>query len=175
MKVVTSPETYTPEANDICVFLAGGITGCDNWQQAVIDELATYSDTEHLVIINPRCVEFPIDDPNAAENQIRWEFNWLEKCDIFSMYFAGGQSVQPICMYELGRNICRMQMRYPREWRNRLVINTASDYIRKADVYCQVSLAAGHIVNTYGATPEVHAHAIHSSCVSLHDARNMEE
>ena len=39
MKVITAVESYVPSEKDICVFLAGGITNCPNWQNEVIEEL----------------------------------------------------------------------------------------------------------------------------------------
>ena len=39
MKVITAVEKYKPNYGDITVFLAGGITDCDNWQKRVIDYL----------------------------------------------------------------------------------------------------------------------------------------
>lgn len=83
MKVITAVEKYTPNYGDITVFLAGGITDCDNWQKKVIDYLETQQHTEHLIVFNPRRDKFPMDDPNAAEEQITWEFNNLEKADMF--------------------------------------------------------------------------------------------
>lgn len=172
MKVVTAPESYTPAHNDVLVFLAGGITGCDDWQQKVIDTLALWP-TQNLVILNPRRKNFPMDDPSAGEAQIEWEFNWLEKCDIFSMYFAGGESVQPICMYELGRNLVRMQMRYPLDWDNRLVINVAPDCKRKFDVVQQVKHARGMMYNANGMSPEDHAFLIRQAYRYVRDIADL--
>ena len=96
MKIVIAPEKYEPVKNDIKVFLAGGITGCEDWQLATIAEIDSLASNfpeiyENLVILNPRRVEFQINDPNAATEQINWEFNMLEKCDMFSMYFSDKQ------------------------------------------------------------------------------------
>ena len=145
MKVVTAIEEYERKSGDIFCFLAGGITDCAEWQDAVIEKLQEKSsELEHLVVFNPRRKDFPINDPHAAEEQIDWEFRYLEQADIFSMYFAHSEkSVQPICMYELGRNIARMQMRHPNSFLNRLVIGCEEDYSRKNDVVIQSSLAIG--------------------------------
>ena len=114
MKVITAVESYVPSEKDICVFLAGGITNCPNWQNEVIEELRKFKDTDSLVVFNPRRDNFPIHDTNASQEQIAWEFKWLERMDIFSMYFSGSESDQPICMYELGRNILtRYKQEFP--------------------------------------------------------------
>ena len=149
MKVITAPEKYDLKDGEVGIFLAGGITNCDNWQKDIIKKLEDCSDyeeyKENFVIFNPRRDNFDItkDDPNE---QIRWEFNMLEKCHVFSMYFCEGISDQPICMYELGRNIVRMQNRFPTDWQERIVVSVESGYKRKTDVFKQVSLATNDLV-----------------------------
>lgn len=135
MKLITAIEPLNIDG--LSVFLAGGITNCPNWQKDVIEGL---SDTD-LTVLNPRRDNFPIHDPNAADDQIAWEFEALERCDIFSMYFADADSDQPICMYELGRNIARMQMRFPNTWMYRIVIAADPNYRRFNDVKIQTKLA----------------------------------
>lgn len=78
------------------------------------------------------------------QKQIEWEFNALENADIFSMYFTSGVSDQPICMYELGRNILNMQIRHPIDWKSRIIISIEDGYKRKQDVIIQTGLACGH-------------------------------
>ena len=104
-----------------------------------------------------------LNDPNAAEEQIKWEFNMLEQCDIFSMYFCAGESDQPICMYELGRNICRMQMRFPTNLEMRLAITVEKGYKRETDIRVQTSLATlGFVVDyeNYNKNIEDHVNEI---------------
>lgn len=141
MKVITAVDDYNLKEDEISVFLAGGITNCPEWQDKVIEHLKAKFDTDKLVVFNPRRKNFPIGVPSAAFGQIKWEFKQLEKMDIFSMYFCGGDSDQPICMYELGRNIVRMQNRFPADWRNRIVISVEEGYKRKEDVIVQTHLA----------------------------------
>ena len=166
MIIITAPEPLNIRDDDVVVFLAGGITNCPNWQKEVIDLLQrSVSRYSNLVILNPRRDNFPIDDPNAAEEQITWEFNALERCTVFSMYFSDGNSDQPICMYELGRNIVRMQMKYPIDWQDRLIISTSYGYKRYSDVLIQTELACGTLdkplTSPYSeALVEYHAEAI---------------
>jgi len=151
MRVITAVEQYIPKEGDITVFLAGGITNCWEWQDKIIELLMEKGDAKQsneLVIFNPRRKNFPIDDPNASYDQICWEFKMLEKADIFSMYFCGDTpSDQPICMYELGRNIVRMQMKYPAEWQKRIIVSLESKYKRKNDVIIQTELATNDKIN----------------------------
>ena len=146
MRVITAPEPLDIKNDEVAVFLAGGITNCPNWQKEVIklvqQSLGRYP---NLVLLNPRRDNFPINDPNAAEEQIVWEFRALERCTVFSMFFSDGDSDQPICMYELGRNIVRMQMKYPTDWYDRLIISVCADYNRYQDVFIQTELACGRL------------------------------
>lgn len=153
MHVITAPEYYEPFDKYISVFLAGGITNCKNWQKQTIDKLERDYGGEYLdslVLFNPRQDNFPIHDRLAAYRQISWEFDMIEKCNIFSMYFSSGESDQPICMYELGRNILRMQTRFPADWQDRIIISVEDGYKRKQDVIIQTSLATSDkiFVNT---------------------------
>lgn len=169
VKIVTAPEEYVLGDNDIGCFLAGGITGCHDWQSTVIEELkaidednlrcrnklynqiffktlrrasSSYFDLEdyNLVIFNPRRENFPIDDPEEAEKQIKWEFNNLEKSRIFSMYFCAGESDQPICMYELGRRLACMST-YSSNPEDSIIISVEKGYKRTKDVQIQSKLA----------------------------------
>ena len=143
MKVIKAPEEYRLQEGEISVFLAGGITNCATWQDDVAEYLGDHKNTDKLVLFNPRRDNFPINDPTASYKQIGWEFRQLEQADIFSMYFCAGESLQPICMYELGRNILRMQMRFPTDWYRRIVITVEDGYKRATDVKIQTRLAVG--------------------------------
>ncbi|MBQ8130966.1 MAG: nucleoside 2-deoxyribosyltransferase domain-containing protein [Bacilli bacterium] len=148
MKVITAPNDYILKPGEISVFLAGGITNCPNWQANIIEQLDNYH-LPQLVVFNPRRENFPINDPNASYEQIEWEFKYLERADIFSMYFCASESDQPICMYELGRYISRMQSKHPTTWKYRIVISVEDGYKRKNDVLIQTNLACGDLfVNT---------------------------
>lgn len=142
MRVITAPENYKREANDICLFLAGGITNCRDWQSELIEKLATITNNENLVVFNPRRDNFDIHNPNETIRQITWEFKMLEMCDIFSMYFCGDTtSDQPICFYELGRYIARMQAKYPGSWSSRIIVSCEKNFKRYKDVQLQTLLA----------------------------------
>ena len=160
-QIITAPDKS--EAEFISVFLAGGITNCENWQDKVIKEL----EFEDVTVFNPRQPAFDITDKAASIKQITWEYERLEKMDIFSMYFCGGESDQPICMYELGRNILRMQNRFPNDWERRIVVSVESDYKRKKDVLVQIGLCAPKLHIDGSATPEIHAQYIRYCVKSL--------
>lgn len=151
-------------AEKLKIFLAGGITGCRDWQKECVEWLdeILYNDYERNVLIyNPRRDKWDMNNPSAAYQQIEWEFRNLEKMDIFSMYFCTSDtSVGPICFYELGRYICRMQMRFPNSWQRRIVISTDKGYSRANDVCYQTGFAGDEIRINENVTPQSHARAI---------------
>lgn len=170
MRIITAPNHYHYNKGDIRCFLAGGITNCPDWQSEVISCLQKEenkkngTDLSRLVIFNPRRSNFPINDPNVAEQQITWEFDHLEKCDIFSMYFCNSDSDQPICMYELGRNLLKIHRDWSDNWNSRIIVSVENGYRRQKDVEIQVNLATdSNIVVKTGATPENHAKYIITS------------
>ena len=140
----------------IPVFLAGGITNCKEWQKEVIKEL----EFDDISIFNPRQEHFDVTDKSASYKQIVWEFERLEQMGIFSMYFCNDNSDQPICMYELGRNIVRMQNRFPRDWQDRIVISVEEGYRRKTDVVIQTQLCAPQLFVDTNGCPKAHAQYI---------------
>jgi hypothetical protein len=146
MRVIEAPEELTYDLGNITLFLAGGIVGCPDWQSDVIQKLSLHDmkkPLNHLVILNPRRKNFPIEDPKAAKKQITWEFEALEDADIFSMWFCKSDSVQPICMYELGRYLSKYEnsaitsiASTPKE----IVLGVEKGYKREQDVYIQTKL-----------------------------------
>ena len=158
MIVITAPHLYIPKYDDVTVFLAGGITGCRDWQKETIEHLRKFvgRDDTQVVVYNPRQENFDVNNLAATIDQITWEYQYLNQVDIFSMYFVGGDQIQPICMYELGR--------YIKPYEEEQVISVEKNYIRKNDVACQVALTTRGIteVNT-DATPYSHAEAIFES------------
>ena len=149
VEVITAPEHKYFYPGTLKVFLAGGICKCIKCQDMVIKDFLNDDsvglNNENICLINPRRTDW-IEEPGAAQKQIEWEFDMIEKCDVFTMYFAGGESDQPICMYELGRNILKMQYEYPNSWKNRIVITCNSNYKRLNDVLVQTSLATDGLV-----------------------------
>ena len=100
MKVYQAPDKvdWYGVANRKSIFLAGGITGCDNWQLDLIFELQSLDnsglfDLGGLVIFNPRRDNFDVMDMEATIEQIKWEHKCLEKCDICSFFFPASGKI----------------------------------------------------------------------------------
>ncbi len=91
-------EIHDEDLNWSILFLAGGITGCPDWQSVALQEL---TNSGELILVNPRRLDFPIHDPSAAEAQILWEHRMLRKADAILFWFPC-ETLCPIVLYELG-------------------------------------------------------------------------
>ena len=109
------------------LFLAGGITACDDWQRRAAAALADLP----LAILNPRRTNFPIHDPSAAATQIEWEHRHLRKAAALLFWFPS-ETLCPITLYELGA--CSMSTKP-------LFVGTHPEYQRRQDVVIQTRLA----------------------------------
>ena len=106
------------------VFLAGGITGCPDWQSAIRTML------DDVIIFNPRRKDFPIGDPDAALEQIKWEHDHLRLVDAILFWFPC-ETLCPIVLYELGA------------WsmaKKPIFVGAHPDYKRRQDVEIQTKL-----------------------------------
>jgi hypothetical protein len=128
VRYVEAPQEYTGGGRSL--FLAGGITGCPDWQREAVMML---SDVAGLVVLNPRRTPFPIDDPGAAAEQIGWEFRHLHRAEVLLFWFAAARSDQPIVWYELG--VHAATSRVP------VVVGVDPGYHRCQDVTLQLALA----------------------------------
>jgi hypothetical protein len=125
MKYIVCPDEW--DERGTALFLGGGISGCPNWQWEMSDLLA---DTG-LVLLNPRRKNFPMDDPNAAEVQIEWEFRHLKNC-CARMFWFPCETLCPITLFELGK---WCQDRSP------LFVGAHPEYQRLLDLRIQLRLA----------------------------------
>jgi hypothetical protein len=125
------------------VFIAGGITGCGEWQFDLIDQI---KDIENLIVYNPRRRNFPIDDPSAAKQQIVWEYDKLMLSDIIVMHFPKA-TLCPICLYELGKWINSSAAK-------NAIVTIEHGYARTNDVIIQTSLARPDVKVFVGSQEE---------------------
>lgn len=148
-RLITAPDRLADE-NCLMVFLAGGIQKCPDWQKDLSEHLMQPRWKIDVALINPRQAHFDTSDPLAGEKQIKWEFKYLNKMDMFTMFFYGPtESDQPICFYELGRYIEVMKNRFPVSWDRRIVVTVCRPFKRHQDVVLQTRLA------TYGMVEAV--------------------
>ena len=94
MQYIEAPEVYNGDKPSL--FLAGGITGCPDWQKEMVAKLKDLP----LVIFNPRRSYFPQYGSTERE-QIVWEHTYLRKATAISFWFPE-ETLCPIALYELG-------------------------------------------------------------------------
>lgn len=109
------------------IFLAGGITGCPDWQAEAIKHF----EMAEVTLLNPRRDNFPIDNPEAGPVQIRWEHNMLRAADCILFWFCA-ETIQPIVLYELGAWSMTSKP---------IAVGTDGKYPRRLDVWHQTALA----------------------------------
>lgn len=131
-RYVECPEEFAAGGGERSVFLAGGITGCGDWQQALRGLLAEAP----LALINPRRGTYDFGDPAAAELQIAWEFRHLRAASMISFWFAAEQ-IQPISLYELGA-----WSMSPKQ----IFVGVHPEYPRRHDVIVQTRLVRPEVV-----------------------------
>jgi hypothetical protein len=135
MRYIECPEEYT--GNETSLFLAGGISGCPDWQKELKQKLINTS----LILINPRRADFDITNPLMEQQQIEWEHRHLERAKIISFWFPR-ETLCPITLFELGK--------YARDASKILFIGRDEEYKRKRDIDIQINLIRPEIqiVNT---------------------------
>ena len=123
------------------VFLAGGITGCLNWQGEIRKLLADFD----LTLLNPRRADFPMDDPDAAEAQILWEHQQLHAATAVSFWFPP-ETLCPITLFELGAWSHWQGQRFDAETqtqtlcRKPIFVGAHPNYQRRQDILIQMKL-----------------------------------
>jgi hypothetical protein len=127
VRYVQAPQPYAGPGP--ALFLAGGITGCPDWQS---EAAAMLRDTPGLTVLDPRRASFDLTDPAVTVEQITWEHTHLHRADVVLFWFAPGGSVQPITLYELGVHATRGVA---------LAVGADPAYPRRLDVEVQLALA----------------------------------
>lgn len=135
MRYIEAPENAGFRVDEQRLFLAGGISGCPDWQQ---DIAALLADTP-LALINPRRKDFPMHDPTAAQAQIEWEFKYLRLATMILFWFPC-ETLNPIVLYELG---AWSMSRVP------IFVGVHPDYQRRQDVEIQTKLARPKVQIVY--------------------------
>jgi len=118
------------------VFLAGGITGCPDWQTDAVDMLEREHHRAGMAgvpfdVYNPRRPDFDTSDPGMTVQQIHWEHRHLRKAAVILFWFCA-ETLQPISLYELGA------------WsmtNKPIVVGSHPDYPRRQDVVIQTMLS----------------------------------
>lgn len=133
MKYIECPDEFNGDEKS--VFLAGGITGCLNWQNEMVNLLKD----ENITLINPRRKEYPKNDPDIEKKQITWEYEHLKKTEAILFWFPNETNC-PITLYELGTLSMTDKP---------VFVGLDPDYSRKIDVEIQTKLRRPEIKIVY--------------------------
>ena len=123
MTTITCPDTLYKLP---VVFVAGGISGCVDWQSEMIHLL----DNDNIVLLNPRRDSFEVNDLNFSKFQIMWEYTHLKRADLVLFWFPA-ETLCPITLFELGVISLRG---------TDMVVGCHPQYTRRFDVITQLSL-----------------------------------
>lgn len=135
MPTVEAPKIYELWMDHNSLFLAGGITDCPNWQQQMIQRL----ESDDFILFNPRRQNFPIHDPTAHAEQVRWEHEYLRRAWAILFWFPC-ETLCPIVLYELGAWSLTDKPLY---------IGIHPEYRRRSDVEIQTQLVRPEIEMVY--------------------------
>jgi hypothetical protein len=115
----------------VSVFLAGGITGCPEWQAELIHRLTGTVDNS-TVILNPRRPNFDMANSSWLTNeQIEWEYDYLKLAD-HKLFWFPKESICPIALFELGKELGRGGIN--------MLIGCDPEYSRIVDIQLQCKL-----------------------------------
>jgi hypothetical protein len=115
------------------VFLAGSITGAENWQNRATELLIP-----HFDVINPRRDYYDTFDQSIEEEQITWEFDRLRAARYCLVWFSH-ETLAPITLYELGTKLMEIKLDPTKNF-DQISIGATFDYKRRNDVIIQSRL-----------------------------------
>ena len=117
------------------IFCAGGISNCPDWQSQIVELLKP----SPWIILNPRRANFSIDNPDAAQQQIAWEYRHLRLASAILFWFPQ-ETLCPITLYELGAWSMTDKL---------LFVGVHPNYPRRQDVEIQTGLVRPEIEIVY--------------------------
>ncbi|MDQ0771560.1 hypothetical protein QF026_000026 [Streptomyces aurantiacus] len=155
MKYVEAPGEFDKPGT--ALFLAGGITGCPDWQRDAVRQLEELGC--EATVLNPRRTSFPQDDPRAHDAQVSWEYAALLRTDVILFWFCA-ETVQPVVLYELGFHAARSD--------TVLVVGSHPQYERRRDVVAQLARARPDITVLDSLPATVRAAAAQTAVLPVH-------
>ena len=126
MLYIEAPTTFTRDLPGK-LFAGGGITGCGDWQKPFYTRLDRgFRDG---VFFNPRRAKYE-DTPEVGQQQIRWEFEHMNRADAISFWFTP-ETLCPITLFELGKWIVSTKP---------VFVGAHPEYKRSFDLHVQCAL-----------------------------------
>lgn len=125
-QIIIAPSEDKPQYQHR-IFLAGGITGCPDWQSEFIRRFGNAP----LTMFNPRRPNWDMKDPTcSAEVQIEWEYKRFQEATMLIFWFPK-ETLCPIVLFELGAYLKTSKA---------LWIGVHPEYQRRIDVEIQSKL-----------------------------------
>lgn len=106
-----------------CLFLAGGISNCPDWQEEVAEKLLKDLNKYDINIVNPRRDTIP--NPTL---QINWEYEQIKVADYILFWFPA-ETLCPITLFEYCKELGRSN--------KKIFVGFHPDYARKLDLIVQ--------------------------------------
>jgi len=128
-KYIECPAEWTPQTSELSVFLAGGISNCDNWQPRMAQLLSNCD----MTVVNPRRSNFDLNSVDMAKKQIEWEHKYLQKVSTVLFWFPS-ETLCPITLLEYGKWMVREK---------KIFLGIHPEYKRKLDLEVQTLLEVG--------------------------------
>ncbi len=137
LNYVEAPNDYTI-TDEVSIFIAGGISNCEEWQSNVLKDLERNRDIQkkNIVLFNPRRANFDINDIKQTEIQIEWEHKQLKRADIILFWFCK-ETLCPITLFEYGKYLVSNK---------RIFVGCHKLYQKRYDIICQTFLERKDVV-----------------------------
>lgn len=126
LKYIECPKIYRKAPKEKSIFLAGGITGCPDWQETIVD----YLSVADVVLLNPRRKSIDLTNREFEEQQISWEFQHMKRATAILFWFCA-ETLCPITLFEYGKWIGANK---------RLFLGHHPNYSRRRDLHMQTAL-----------------------------------
>ncbi len=134
MVYLEAPQQHFVRPDATTIFLAGGISGCPDWQTSAVAMLDDLDDS--FVVVNPRRGSFDVGDESMSVVQVAWEHAWLHRVKAILFWFPC-ETLCPISLFELGAALERNWNSHDRQL---LFVGTHPNYVKRFDVVKQIEL-----------------------------------
>ncbi|HET8686045.1 MAG TPA: nucleoside 2-deoxyribosyltransferase domain-containing protein [Methanosarcina sp.] len=120
-----------PQDYETSIFMAGGITGCPDWQKEILQKIEGTPVVSNYVYYNPRRSSFDTSRKEDSQYQIEWEYKYLRNA-AYTYFWFPKEGKCMITLLELGMALVSYRM---------IRVGCHPEYERAFDVYHQVRLA----------------------------------